>query len=227
MKGMLKFWPWKSSFFKLFKEVQFPIKWTLSYFLINFINQNHINFQSSLVNERHIKKQIMARLRPSYNAQSPHKSCMCSSHTGLRLLWQQKKFFVSFFESQSLHRFLFSTLLSCRICWFLFSCKISRMLIIVFLVVLELAADLANVASPKQGPNFSEVRGDIVPHDQWLGSTAWSRIPENRCIGHPNFFSYRFLPNFEKLCDFNELQITFSKQKKIPTTWTFPIFKNE
>ena len=33
----------------------------------------------------------------------------------------------------------------------------------------------------------------------------------------PNFFSYRFEPNFKKLCDFNKLQITFSR-KKFPTT---------
>ena len=31
------------------------------------------------------------------------------------------------------------------------------------------------------------------------------------------FFSYRFLPNFKKLCDFNKLQITFSR-KRFPTT---------
>ena len=32
----------------------------------------------------------------------------------------------------------------------------------------------------------------------------------------PNF-SYRFLPNFKKLCDFNKLQITFS-WKRFPAT---------
>ena len=29
----------------------------------------------------------------------------------------------------------------------------------------------------------------------------------------PNFFSYRFLSNFKKLCDFNKLQITFSRKR--------------
>ena len=34
----------------------------------------------------------------------------------------------------------------------------------------------------------------------------------------PNFFSYRFSPNFKKLCGFNKLQITFSR-KRFPTTF--------
>ena len=29
----------------------------------------------------------------------------------------------------------------------------------------------------------------------------------------PNFFSYCFLPNFKKLCDFYKLQITFSRKR--------------
>ena len=38
--------------------------------------------------------------------------------------------------------------------------------------------------------------------------------------------SYRFLPNFKKLCDFDKLQITLSR-KRFPKTQPFPIFENE
>ena len=33
----------------------------------------------------------------------------------------------------------------------------------------------------------------------------------------PNFFTHQFLPNVKKICDFNKLQITFSR-KRFPTT---------
>ena len=42
----------------------------------------------------------------------------------------------------------------------------------------------------------------------------------------PNFFSYRFLPNFKKLCDSNKSWLIFS-EKRFPTTSPFPIFKNK
>ena len=45
----------------------------------------------------------------------------------------------------------------------------------------------------------------------------------NKCYFCPNFFSYRFIPNFKKLCDFNKLRITLSR-KRFFTTWPFPIF---
>ena len=41
-----------------------------------------------------------------------------------------------------------------------------------------------------------------------------------------NLFSYRFLPNFKKLCDFNKLRLIFLG-KRFSTTWPFPIFETE
>ena len=41
-------------------------------------------------------------------------------------------------------------------------------------------------------------------------------------IFDPTFFSYRFLPNFKKLCDFNKSRIIFS-EKRFPTTSPFLI----
>ena len=42
----------------------------------------------------------------------------------------------------------------------------------------------------------------------------------------PNFFSYRFLPNFKKWCDSNKSWIIFSEER-FPAISPFLIFKNE
>ena len=47
----------------------------------------------------------------------------------------------------------------------------------------------------------------------------------NKFYFWPNFFSYRFLSNFKKLCDSNKSWIIFSK-KRFPTS-PFLIFKNK
>ena len=39
----------------------------------------------------------------------------------------------------------------------------------------------------------------------------------------PNFFSYRFIPNFKKWCDSSKSQVIFS-EKRFFTTLPFPIF---
>ena len=48
----------------------------------------------------------------------------------------------------------------------------------------------------------------------------------NKYYYWPNFFSYRFLPNFKKLCDSNKSWMIFS-EKRFPTTSPFLIFKNK
>ena len=45
----------------------------------------------------------------------------------------------------------------------------------------------------------------------------------NKFYFWPNFFPYRFLPNFKKLCDSNKSRIVFS-EKRFPTTSPFLIF---
>ena len=42
----------------------------------------------------------------------------------------------------------------------------------------------------------------------------------------PNFFSYHFLQNFNKLCDSNKSRILLS-EKRFSTTSPFPIFENK
>ena len=47
----------------------------------------------------------------------------------------------------------------------------------------------------------------------------------NKFYFWPNFFSFRFLPNFKKLCDSNKSWNIFS-EKRFPTTSPFLIFQN-
>ena len=48
----------------------------------------------------------------------------------------------------------------------------------------------------------------------------------NKFYFRPNFYSYSFIQNFKKWCDFNKSRIIFS-EKRIFTTLPFPIFGNK
>ena len=48
----------------------------------------------------------------------------------------------------------------------------------------------------------------------------------NKFVYLPNFFSYRFIPNFTKSYDSNKSRIIFSEKRNF-TTLLFPIFRNK